>query len=769
MITLGRCNQLLDHGFSIITVGENKIPNFPWKPSQTKQLSKEEFQKRYDYKGGIIKQDGTELTPTNAVGIVTGFEGLEVIDVDLKVFSSLTDQNNFWDEYLSFLKDNIDDFDLKFVIYKTKNHGYHIIYKCKKIDGNKKIAKLKGQTEAIIESRGIGGYVFIYENQISKLSYTDIVEISENDREILWSISKTYNYVEDIQPEKIEVKEFNEATIKCWDDYNSKVSIFDIISPEIKIIRTLNDKYIVKRDGATSPHSGYVYKNSGCMYLFSTGTCYPNEKLISPFAAYTFKNHHGDFKSAASALYKDGFGTRIVKEPEIKELPKINKDELIFPIDIFPKPIQSYMIECNQTLDSSIDYMGCSMLWLLSVVIGNSIQVEVKRGWNETATIWMAVVGKAGLGKTPSINNIVYPLIKANNKEIKNFIKQTEKYDYYNNLDKKEKSNTEEVRKPVKTQFIANDITIEALVDLHQENKNSIGVFKDELAGWFKDMNKYREGSDLEFWLSTWSGKAVNLNRKTAKSSFVDKPLIPVLGGIQPSILNSFYTDDNKDNGFVDRMLLSFPDLEIDKYNDKEMDYSTIMWYSDAMISFYETIRHKVIEYDEDGDIKPKTAKFSPKAKKEWIRIFNDITNVQNSDDENEYMKSMLPKQKSYIPRFALLIHTMESFFDDSKSIDALIISDESMKKAEKVSKYFIAMAKKIKVNSIEKTDIKIVLKQLSGKTNKEKLSEIYKLNPDFNRSETAEILGISRQMVLKYMKDLVTTTDNQVTTLKKA
>ena len=61
-----------------------------------------------------------------------------------------------------------------------------------------------------------------------------------------------------------------------------------------------------------------------------------------------------------------------------------------------------------------------------------------------------------------------------------------------------------EVKKPRKSQFIADDITIEALVDLHQESKNSVGVFKDELAGWFKDMNKYREGSDLQFWLCKW-------------------------------------------------------------------------------------------------------------------------------------------------------------------------------------------------------------------------------------------------------------------------
>jgi hypothetical protein len=493
------------------------------------------------------------------------------------------------------------------------------------------------------------------------------------------------------------------------------------------------------------------------MYLFSTGTIYPHEKLITPFIAYTFKFHHGNYSESASEIYKLGFGTRVVKkeiEIEKRELPKINKDDLVFPIEIFPKSIQSYILECNETLDSSIDYMGCSMLWLISVVIGNSIQIEVKKGWNETATIWLAVVGKAGLGKTPSIHNIIKPLLSANNKEIKNYIKQSEKFEAYDKLSVKDKKDHEEIHKPIKKQFIANDITIEALVELHQENKNSIGVFKDELAGWFKDMNKYREGSDLEFWLSTWSGKAISLNRKTAKSSFVDKPLVSVLGGIQPSVLNAFYTEDNKDNGFMDRMLLSYPDLSIEVWNDKEMNYETIQWYNDSLISFYETIKHKVVEFDEDGDIKPKIAIIPNESKKEWIRVFNEYTSIQNSDDENEYMKSMLPKQKSYLPRFALLINAFNSFFDETQKENALVISKEAILSAEKLSKYFIAMAKKIKINSIETNEIKTIINTNKNKTTKEQFTELYKKNPDLNKKEISESLGVSVQMIYKYIKD---------------
>ncbi len=735
--------RLVDSNLSIIPVSADKRPLGAWKKWQTEARTKEDIDK----------------LESPLYGIVTGYNNVEVIDVDLKVFATLQEQNDFWTEFLSFLKDNIDDFDKKFVIYKTKNQGYHILYKCETILGNTKIANLKGIKEAVIESRGIGGMVVIYDNQISKLGYSEIQTITPRDRDIAWGISKTYNYIEEatIEKPKLKDKTFDEAIITPWDDYNTKVSIFDLISSELKIVRTLNDRYILKRIGSEHPMSGSVFKSNGCMYLFSTGTSWDHETLYSPFTAYSHIYHKDDHTTAASDLYKKGYGTRFIGkkvEAEKREVPIINKDDLVFPIDIFPEPIQAYILECKETLDSSVDYMGCSMLWLISVIVGNSIQIEVKKGWTETATIWLAVVGKAGLGKTPSIHNIIKPLLMANNKEIKNYIKQSEKYEYYDKLSAKEKKDHEEIQKPTKSQFIANDITIEALVELHQENPNSVGVFKDELAGWFKDMNKYREGSDLEFWLSTWSGKAISLNRKTAKSAFVDKPLVSVLGGIQPSILNAFYTDDNKDNGFMDRMLLSYPDLEIEKWNDKEMDYNTIQWYQDSIISFYETIKHKVVQYDEDGDIKPQTAIIPPESKKEWIRVFNEYTAIQNSDAENEYMKSMLPKQKSYLPRFALLINTMDSFFDDTHKMDARSISKESILKAEKVSKYFIAMAKKIKVNSVETFEIKTIITANKTKSNKEKFLELYKINPDLDKKEVAEILGVSLQMIYKYVKE---------------
>lgn len=739
--------KFLQH-FSIITIGDSKIPNFPWKAQQTEKLTEDEFTKNYN------------STTTKGIGICTGYDFLECVDVDLKVFSTAQEQRQFWDEFITTLRDHILDFDDKVAIYKTANAGYHLLYKSKRVQGNLKLAKLKDHTEAVIETRGIGGYIFTYpENKYSKLAYFDIDFISDDDREVIIHCAKMYNYTEaevvNVEP-KVK-KEYNGINKSPWQDYNEKTDVWDLIHSEFSIpTRGNKAKHIlIKRHGSKSAYSGYIYKNSGCVYLFSTGTRYPHEKLLTPYHIYAIQHHNGDFSAAASDLYKQGYGDRIqkkIKEQE-KSLPDItefNIEKVAFPIDIYPEPLQAYLMECNDKLDANIDYTGSALLWLISVCVGNSFEIEVKKGWTENATVWISLVGKAGIGKTPSINKIIYPLERLNIKETKKFAKEFAKFKEYEELSKKDKESVPEVTKPKKMQFIANDITVEALVDLHQESDNAVGVFKDELAGWLKDMNKYRAGSDLEFWLSVWSGKSVYLNRISRESSFVDKPFIPVMGGIQPNILSAFYTDENKDNGFMDRMLLSFPDAVIERYNENELSEEIMDWYNEAMTMFFNECK-KRIKYDDEGVIVSNKSYLSADAKAEWVRIFNTITDTQNSDEENEYLKSMYPKQKSYIPRFALLIHLIHCHFHPED--DFRYISKESMLKAEKLSNYFINNAKKLRFDSIVVNDMAKIIKE--GKTNPDKIRLMFESNPLFNHSQLAEKLGVNRSTVSRIVKKL--------------
>ena len=168
--------DLLSSGYSVIPIGDSKKPIGSWKANQDRQATADELK--------------TLLSNPKVagLGVVCGFNGLEVVDVDLKVLKDKKDQVVFWRSFLGMAKDNIDDFENKFSIYQTISGGYHIIYRCEAIEGNKKLARTVLSPEAILETRGTGGYVKVYENCVSELGYLQVKQVSVDDRNILIEI-----------------------------------------------------------------------------------------------------------------------------------------------------------------------------------------------------------------------------------------------------------------------------------------------------------------------------------------------------------------------------------------------------------------------------------------------------------------------------------------------------------------------------------------------------------------------------------------------------
>ncbi len=724
-------------------VDGQKIPIIKWTEYKNKQLTESEFENFY------------HLEKTKLIGIICGFNDLEIVDIDTKVLATVNEKTQFWTEFYSLLKDNIIDFEKKFVIAKTLSGGFHICYKTKVKQGNTKIAKAENTKEALIETRGVGGYVVMYSEFIQGTGYEELKYIDDRDRQILWECAKTYDTVKEdiIHYTKIEKNGFVASHgSPPWEEFNNRFSCYDLVKDEFDIIKKTSKGMTIRRHGAKSPHSGYIFE-SNLMYLFSTGTQYPHEKALSPFAIYAIQKHNGDFGEAAKQLYKDGYGNRV--KPE--KLPQIKKHEEIeiktdeFPIEVFTENIQSYIYDVHQTLNASIDYLGSSFLWVLSLCVGNAIKMEVKKGWIEAAVVWIAIVGKAGIGKTHNIEAMVRPLRKANQREIEIYNEQLQKYNEFMSLTDKEKKTAEEVREPARKQFIVGDITMEAFIDIHAQNKNGIGILRDELSGWIKDLNKYRQGSDLENYLSCWSNIMLNLTRKTARSGYVPHAFVPIIGGVQPSILSMHYTPENKDNGFIDRWLLCFPELNVDKYSESEMSDLIMEWYNDFVLGLYEDVRNNIIDYYDSGSVKPKIARFDYDAKKEWIRIFNKITDMQNSEEENEYMKSILPKQKSYVIRFALLLNTLYAY-NGNKSY--YTITKDAVLGAEKLSDYFIKMAKKNKFETIETSDIIQTIKASGKILSRDKFIALYEGNRNINRSKVADQLGVSRKTINRWINE---------------
>jgi predicted ArsR family transcriptional regulator len=64
-------------------------------------------------------------------------------------------------------------------------------------------------------------------------------------------------------------------------------------------------------------------------------------------------------------------------------------------------------------------------------------------------------------------------------------------------------------------------------------------------------------------------------------------------------------------------------------------------------------------------------------------------------------------------------------------------------------------MAKKVKLKSSETFELKKVMAVNKNKSKKDQIVELFKVHPEFNRSEAADILGVSRQTIKNWLKDI--------------
>ena len=59
---------------------------------------------------------------------------------------------------------------------------------------------------------------------------------------------------------------------------------------------------------------------------------------------------------------------------------------------------------------------------------------------------------------------------------------------------------------PTARRYLVNDATLEKLGEILKENPNGVTLFRDELTGWLKSMDKQGHESDRGFYLEAWNG-----------------------------------------------------------------------------------------------------------------------------------------------------------------------------------------------------------------------------------------------------------------------
>lgn len=359
-----------------------------------------------------------------------------------------------------------------------------------------------------------------------------------------------------------------------------------------------------------------------------------------------------------------------------------------FPIHIFPKQIQDIIKSTNECSDYPIDYIAASLFCACAVAIGNTHSVEVKKNWEETAILYMAIVGNPGINKTHPLAFAITPLLDKDIESNEKYKKDAREYDRIANMSKKEREEIGILDMPIEPKlqkYIVSDITPESLASILDDNPRGIALYADELASWFNNFNRYNKGSEEQFWLMAYSASAIQINRKNMRGSIsIKRPYISVTGTIQPSLLKDLAEGSRAKNGFIDRILFVYPQNNLKKYWSTKIlpNHITDSWKSiiEGLLSLEQSL-------DKNNMPLPKIIPYSPEAWEKlyvWHKYNTDLSN----SEENEAIKGIYSKLEIYVSRFSLIMQMLrwrcgESSKEqiDCSSIDAAILLTEYFRK----------------------------------------------------------------------------------------
>ena len=391
-------------------------------------------------------------------------------------------------------------------------------------------------------------------------------------------------------------------------------------------------------------------------------------------------------------------GSSPLEAPVIPAIDVRFEADVSFPVPVFPYELQAVVEEAHEALHFPIDYLAASILFAISVAVGNVARLHIKTGWQESALLYLILVGRPGANKSYPLSFAVEPLFRINQELLDEYVRKMQDYKDMQELADGDKPS---VPMPKLKQILVSDVTIEALHHAHLNNPRGLGLYRDEILAWLNEFNRYRKGSDLQFWLSNWNNKPVIVNRKNSDPIYLQRPFISVAGTIQTNVLAELNKDNMDKNGFVDRILFVFPSDQRKPYfqeQDLEPEYLNI--YHNFIRKLYELDRY--IEYGQEY-IQVNLSPVSKELFKYWQK---ENTDLINSDGLSDLIRSIYSKLDIYILRLALILHLAHWAFD-GRDLD--IICQDIMEKAVELVEYFRLMA--LKANSYihqeQKPDVK--------------------------------------------------------------
>lgn len=362
-------------------------------------------------------------------------------------------------------------------------------------------------------------------------------------------------------------------------------------------------------------------------------------------------------------------------EPVQSELPPVQP----FSEDLLPDSLRPLVADVAERMQVPMDYPAVLMALCLAGAVNRRAAIQPKAhdtGWVVVPNLWGGIIAPPGYLKSPVIQMATRPLNliqtewrREHEEALEQYAREKEQYELRHAAWKeqyKAASKTgnktapdrpgDEPGGPKLRRLIVNDATFEALHQTMSENPAGILVIRDELTGWWSQLDRAGREGERAFCLQAWNGDTgYTIDRIARGTIHVEACCMSMLGGIQPGRLRSYLVDALEDgpsnDGLIQRFqLLVWPDTAPDwNYVDRAPD----------AVSEQQAARvfRNLVELDAENPVR---LRFATDAQELFIEWLAELEAKIRGDELHPALISHLSKYRSLMPSLALLFHLAE-------------------------------------------------------------------------------------------------------------
>jgi hypothetical protein len=341
-----------------------------------------------------------------------------------------------------------------------------------------------------------------------------------------------------------------------------------------------------------------------------------------------------------------------------------------FPDRIFPDDIEKWLDACAKSVGVPKEMVAFPFMALVGSMVGNRASIELKRGFQQYGSLWIAILADPGRGKSPALAQAYRPFNRMQENALEDYrfalIGWEEATQRWQVSDPEERG-----RQPIRPRlrhYLSTNATLEAVIGALESSPGVTLVF-DELKKFMGGMNQYRggKGADKEEFLSAWSGASIKLDRQTSEPKIISNPCIGVVGGITSDRVADLHSNDGSRDGTLERFLILRPQFDPPMWTEDDIDPLLI---GPVMEVLQELDRLSPSDSEDENE----TIRLSKEAKAAFIAWFNENAELQR--ECSGVTAGFFSKLSMQVARIALILSLLRSPKNPGALITAQVMAN---------------------------------------------------------------------------------------------